>query len=57
MAWQQGNCSIRSGQWPYTRYRDGTEELYATPAILASGPSLQATSALPRSSQNRAHTP
>lgn len=28
MTWQKGNRSIRSGQWRYTRYRDGTEELY-----------------------------
>lgn len=26
--WQQGNHSIRSGGWRYTRYADGGEELY-----------------------------
>ncbi|WP_245415205.1 sulfatase [Hoeflea marina] len=28
ITWQQGNHSIRSGSWRYTRYRDGGEELY-----------------------------
>lgn len=28
MTWQKGNHSIRSGQWRYTRYHDGSEELY-----------------------------
>lgn len=28
MTWQKGNHSARSGQWRYTRYRDGSEELY-----------------------------
>jgi len=28
MSWGEGNHSIRSGHWRYTRYRDGTEELY-----------------------------
>lgn len=28
MTWQKGNHSIRSGKWRYTRYRDGSEELY-----------------------------
>ena len=28
MTWLKGNRSIRSGQWRYTRYRDGSEELY-----------------------------
>jgi arylsulfatase A-like enzyme len=28
MSWGQGNDSIRWGQWRYTRYADGGEELY-----------------------------
>jgi len=28
MTWGKGNHSIREGPWRYTRYRDGTEELY-----------------------------
>ncbi len=28
MTWQKGNHSLRDGQWRYTRYRDGSEELY-----------------------------
>lgn len=28
MTWQKGNHSLRSDLWRYTRYRDGTEELY-----------------------------
>lgn len=26
--WQEGNHSLRSGDWRYTRYHDGSEELY-----------------------------
>lgn len=28
MTWMEGNDSIRSAEWRYTRYRDGSEELY-----------------------------
>ncbi len=28
MTWMKGNRSIRSGSWRYTRYSDGSEELY-----------------------------
>ena len=28
MTWGKGNHSVREGPWRYTRYRDGTEELY-----------------------------
>jgi arylsulfatase A-like enzyme len=28
MSWGKGNHSVRTGEWRYTRYRDGTEELY-----------------------------
>jgi arylsulfatase A-like enzyme len=28
MTWGKGNHSVRSSQWRYTRYNDGTEELY-----------------------------
>jgi arylsulfatase A-like enzyme len=28
MTWQKGNHSLRSGHWRYTRYHDGSEELY-----------------------------
>ncbi len=28
MTWQKGNHSLRSDQWRYTRYNDGSEELY-----------------------------
>lgn len=28
MTWKEGNHSLRDGQWRYTRYHDGTEELY-----------------------------
>jgi arylsulfatase A-like enzyme len=28
MTWQKGNQSLRDGSWRYTRYRDGSEELY-----------------------------
>jgi len=28
MTWKRGNHSIRSGRWRYTRYHDGSEELY-----------------------------
>lgn len=28
MSWGEGNHSVRSDHWRYTRYRDGSEELY-----------------------------
>ena len=28
MSWKEGNHSLRDARWRYTRYSDGTEELY-----------------------------
>jgi arylsulfatase A-like enzyme len=28
MSWKEGNHSLRDSRWRYTRYRDGSEELY-----------------------------
>jgi arylsulfatase A-like enzyme len=32
MTWGKGNQSVRSGDWRYTRYSDGAEELYHHPS-------------------------
>jgi arylsulfatase A-like enzyme len=32
MTWGKGNHSVRSGEWRYTRYSDGGEELYHHPS-------------------------